>query len=549
VLDRLLEHWLDNASERSYQAPFCQMLIARGHRIVHSTRHSPIEFGKDVISIASDKVPCAFQLKGNPGSRLTLIQFREIQGQLIQLATQPIIYPGVSRNIRHRCYLVTNGEVDEEAQKALEEVNLGLEANGYGSNRIEIWARGQLLEMAKTLGPSLWPSEISDLNALLKVLVIDGRENFPAADFHGIFKKVLLLEQQKQPKAKSDAIRRRVASAAVLTGLSLGRFSQASNHQAVLTGWTMFSMYAIAAVTRYGLSISKCAGQALTIATDTIRDALTDICNEIQDNPRLGSNLGHDFGEIYRARLTMISGLMSLHWLWSEKTTWKISAQREFLASWIPKDVSQAYLWGEGAVPQLLAHYWYLSSVGYSFHDEFVLATLVRQTIHLSNDDTALLPSPYFTFENVMRHRLAGFLDGDDVLEDEAQGRGSYTAEGLFHLLVTTNLKATCKALWPAYSDLIHARFEPAEDWQYCLWRSDEGTNPDKIMVPNQEWAGLVAQARDCRLEGMPRALRDHAALLLLYVILFPFRTNASVLRFLGHKFGTVWFVAPAITE
>ena len=30
------------------------------------------EFGKDVIAVAPDGVPCAFQLKGNPGKRLGL---------------------------------------------------------------------------------------------------------------------------------------------------------------------------------------------------------------------------------------------------------------------------------------------------------------------------------------------------------------------------------------------------------------------------------------------------------------------------------------------
>jgi hypothetical protein len=65
VIERLVEYWLDSASERSYQPAFVQILVSDGHRVLHSTRHSPIEFGKDVISIAPDGVPCAFQLKGN----------------------------------------------------------------------------------------------------------------------------------------------------------------------------------------------------------------------------------------------------------------------------------------------------------------------------------------------------------------------------------------------------------------------------------------------------------------------------------------------------
>jgi hypothetical protein len=39
------------------------MLVAEGYTIVHLSRHSPIEMGKDIIAIDKDGIPCAFQLK------------------------------------------------------------------------------------------------------------------------------------------------------------------------------------------------------------------------------------------------------------------------------------------------------------------------------------------------------------------------------------------------------------------------------------------------------------------------------------------------------
>ena len=87
MLNRLLENWLDSASERSYQSAFCQLLAAQGHTVLHSTRHNVLEYGKDILTIDPQGTPCAYQLKGNPGSRLTLDQFRKIQDQLVQLVT------------------------------------------------------------------------------------------------------------------------------------------------------------------------------------------------------------------------------------------------------------------------------------------------------------------------------------------------------------------------------------------------------------------------------------------------------------------------------
>ena len=62
MIEKLLENWLDSASERSYQAVFVQMLSAQGYRVVHSTRHTALEYGKDVLAIDQDGNGCAFQV-------------------------------------------------------------------------------------------------------------------------------------------------------------------------------------------------------------------------------------------------------------------------------------------------------------------------------------------------------------------------------------------------------------------------------------------------------------------------------------------------------
>jgi hypothetical protein len=115
VLARLIEAWTDSVSERAYQTPFCHMLIHRGHRILHSTRHGALELGKDVVTVDGDGIPCAFQLKGHPGGRLRKREYGELLPQINELLYQPILYPGAPKE-KHRAFLVTNGEVEEEVQ-------------------------------------------------------------------------------------------------------------------------------------------------------------------------------------------------------------------------------------------------------------------------------------------------------------------------------------------------------------------------------------------------------------------------------------------------
>jgi hypothetical protein len=550
VLERLIESWLDSASERSYQAPFCQMLAAEGHLVVHSTRHSPIEFGKDIISIDPEGIPCAFQLKGNPGGRLTLNQLRDIKGQLLELVTQPIVHPGVPKGSRHRCYLVTNGETEEEVHRSLDDINRELENLGFGANRMELWSRGRLLEMATRLGASLWPSELEDLNTLLEILVHRGDDLLPIEKFDKLFKRLLKLEEDDSTKLFASEGKRRISSAAVLTAVALRNFSLKENHYATIAAWTIFVAYTISACERHQLRYQDAARAAVEIAKDTIFDALSSLCDEVKDNQKLLTS-GPEIAPIYMGRATVVFALLSLYWLWSREREWPVAAHKTFLDAWLPKDHSQSFLWGEGAVPQYLAQYWYFSSVDPTWRSEGQLGSLLFAIIKMKLDYPGQqFPSPYFGFEDFLKHLLAGFLQsGQDPLRDETAHRMSFMAEGVMHLFVRTNLKQTAKQLWPGYTNLGLKRFEVEETWNYCLYRTDRGKEIMTLPLATKQWDDLVNEARECRVMKVPAALAKEKWILALFIVLLPYRATPEVIRYLGRQLGTVWCVATAIED
>lgn len=275
--ERLVEGWLDSASERSYQAPFVQMLAAQGHRIIHSTRHSPIELGKDVVTVDKEGTPCGFQLKGNPGGRLTLNSFRDIEPQIRELLNTPISLPGVPSK-PHRSFLVTNGYVDEEATHAIEAMNAGYVRDGLPNRQLHVLNRGDLLRMANDLGHSMWPTEVPQLHYLLQMLLESGAGAFPVDRFHTMLGEILGLSDRKDWRAPE--VRRRVTSAALMTSISLMNFTSRNNHAAVISAWTQFCAGAIAVCDRYGVSFRNNAEVAVSIAIDGIRDALIDLAKE-----------------------------------------------------------------------------------------------------------------------------------------------------------------------------------------------------------------------------------------------------------------------------
>jgi hypothetical protein len=461
VHERLVESWLDSASERSYQAPFTQMLAAQGHRIIHSTRHASIEFGKDIITVDPDGTPCAYQLKGNPGSRLTLTAFREIEQQLRELMNYPITLSGLGEQ-PHRSFLVTNGYLDEEASLAVEKLNAGNVKDGYPDRHLHVIQRGDLLRMAEELGHSLWPTEIGQIHLLLEMLVEQGNGDFPIKRANSMLADVLGLQPGNKPKFSAANLRRRVTSAALMTSISLKNFSRNENHVAIVAAWTQYCVAAIAACNRHNFSFDKNAAVAVKIVEMAIKDSLVDLAAEVIDRRDLVEGDAMVDGPFYRARYTLVMALLSLLWFWLEED-WPDDLDKGAFEKFLVEGRDELYLWGEGAMPQALSYYWFRRRVVVGMETENFLVQLLYATV--STDPTGRpqgLASPYWTYEDVTRHLMAPILGSQqDEMRREAIGGRSYFAEPLLHFLVRANRKRACVQLWPHVSRIQFAQFTP----------------------------------------------------------------------------------------
>lgn len=144
MIERVIENWLDNAIERSYEIPFCYTLIDEGYKVLHMTRHSSMEMGKDIIAVNQNGIPYAYQLKNVTGRRLTISQYRrDLQNQLIPLAYTAIDHPGLNTRQPHIPVVVINGDLDEDVQREINNFNVVLEREG--KNKVEVINRGLYL--------------------------------------------------------------------------------------------------------------------------------------------------------------------------------------------------------------------------------------------------------------------------------------------------------------------------------------------------------------------------------------------------------------------
>lgn len=525
MLEKLIENWLDSAGERTYQAVFCQMLTKQGYAVIHSTRHCPIEYGKDVIAIHPDGTPCAFQLKGNGGSRLTLTQFRNIQPQLFELINQQIEHPAVSKEKQHRSYLVTNGEVEEEVQQAVEQLNANNVRSGFPERIIQIIARGQLLSWAKELDVSLWPSELEDTKKLFEILTHKGNELFPVKHLHLLLHELLVLDIDA-PKLKVDDFFRRANSAALLTAICLSPFSKTNNHFAIITAWTMFAVYLIGSAERSDHA-SKIAS-ILALAEKVILDGLVDLMKEVvyRESPLAEGDKLSDF-VAYKWRYTLLVSLASLTYCWLQKTeSWPDKNFEEKLKGLIPINQDGLDLWGDGAVPQFLLHARYLETQGGSL--ENILTNLISQILQSS------VPNIYADIEMVVEDRLSEILtDFSPQFKKETPTRNSWSIRQIILLMANKQMKDACIELWPAYSKVDAHLFIPQEKWMFCLFNSGHGKNMQYVPKAPERWDGLVEQSNEAALDFVPSCLLGKTSLLWLWLVICPQRAMPAVINHL----------------
>ena len=236
MLEKIIGHWLDKASERSFQQPFCYMLSAEGHTIIHSTRHSAMEMGKDIITIDSDRIFCAFQLKSG---NISLAKWRsEVSPQIDDLVCGPINHPSVDPSEHHRSYLVTNGRIEEEVSRAIDDRNRGWASQGLPRYHLKTIVRGELFEKAKRLGTDLWPSELTDVKTLLEMFLEGGKGVLPKEKLASLLESTFTLDSERTPS--ENQCRRTIASAALLCAIATSSFTNENNYAAEIEAWVFY---------------------------------------------------------------------------------------------------------------------------------------------------------------------------------------------------------------------------------------------------------------------------------------------------------------------
>lgn len=533
--ERIIENWLDNASERSYQPVFCQFLISKGYTLIHSTRHCAAEQGKDIIAINPEGVACAFQLKGNPQGRLNLKTFREdIEPQLRALTHQVIQNTAVPKG-KHLSYFVTNGRVEEEVSQAIESNNQVNEIDGLPHRNVVVIARDELLSNFKALENGLWPSELQQTRTLLEILTTDGTSLFPLEKFHKLLSDVLLLNKDSKFSSTAD-FNRRASSAGVLTGICLDTFSRQQNHYAVISAWVMLSMYLIAASEKWSTGKKQLAS-LLDITNEAIVQSLIDLIEEtVNRNGVLRQGDPSTDYCTYAWRYTVLKSIMAIGTLINAGDyTENPDEFQKRVNNFLDDDTVGLDFVGESNLPGIL-----LLTLAETYRGEHIrakkLATRVLEHCLYNN------PLPiYYTASEIIEDRLSEYLSNFESISKNEEGRSlrsSWFARQAFMNMVLLDSFDECEQNWATYSTFRTTEFHPSKPWQYCTYRCDEGENYVFQSEPQESWSNLKIQIQKSNIsELIPAELIRRPELLAIWMLICPQRATFPVITFLHKAF------------
>ena len=519
MIRKVIENWLISTKEREYQLPFCQLLSSQGHEILHVSSHGPGEHGKDIVTIAPDGKPCAYQLKTGD---IKTEDWRRYGGEVIELVKHKIRHPAIEKKRGwHRSYLVLNGRLTQDVKDSIDMQN---------EDYKDVWSHLDIIEFDQLLGGfvemqgDFYATELQDTKLFLELLLADGQEPLPTGRFAEFLLSMLPLEGSPSKTTKT-ACRRAIASSMLMSAYIGQQYAEQANHLAMIDLWITFLAYVLAVADRFALE-DKYWHSTYDLAIMALESAFLDAAEEVGKRSDCIYDLNEgnwvtDFAYL-RPRLLKIAGYLSAFALYRKiagTDEWRIPVIDNLLEKYhrLFLVTNDRLCYGEAAIPQQLAIAWYMESTGRPKDASGLVVTLMNLILILGNKGGT--PNPYYDTEAYLRHQY-----GIEPIE-ETFAKRSYHLRSLVEWLARRLWRQHITRSWRDISYMHCCEFVPAEKWGYFLWRCKKGEEQSRFPDQTQSWAELQKDYPDVEF---PKVLLRHPEFLPLFLVVYPHRLTPA---------------------
>lgn len=519
--ERLVENWLINVNEKTFQTPFCQILTAEGYTVLHLSRHGSFEEGKDILAIDPDGVPCAFQLKGSKG-KISQTEWATYVDQINRLVEIPIAYPGIDKTKPYQAFFVTNGELEEEVRTEIDRRNVGWKSRGHPE--LQVITKGALLKRLLAIQKNFWPIDLREDRDLLELYLDSGSGVLQKSKFATFLSNLL----ENANANRSQERKRALVSASIFTSYALTPFENTKNIVALIEGWTAFLASVIGYAEKYKLP-SQLWESIYHLTVMEIHKNLLDLCDELEKRKNFLSGNALVDSPFYQGRLTWLVGLMALMGIWAN-TANNIcdDEQKIWLDGFVQEHMVGLNYWGDGAVPQILAVSWYKKIKGDELLADRLLDEMIRVILKANAEiDSKGIPDPYHSLQEVVTNTYGI----SDTLKREAFYGRSYILKGLIELLARHGWRGVIAELWPEITRMQFATFRPDSTADFCRLNNDDGNLIVQMPKMPQSWKELHDAATSVDDTYIPTAFKNDPVLLLLFVFVYPHRLTNDVMK------------------
>lgn len=521
MIERIIENWLDKASEKAFQIPFCYMLMNEGHTIIHMTRHCGMEHGKDIISIDKTGRVYAYQLKGAPGSKIKLKDWQQdILGQVNQLVFTPVTHPSIKNPGFHEAYFVTNGGIEEEVSHAIQAFNHQQEQQNL-PYRINTIVDGELKIKAKKLTYAFLPADLKNFNTLLEFILEDGKGVINKRKLAGLLESILTDEKVSTPKFKE-----RINSAALITAIATSNYTNQNNHFAIYESWLLYIASLLNYVTSHQLARKDWKNE-YQIGEQLVINALENLWDELQVSRNFLS--GNPMEDVFflKSKRLLLYGLMANLGIYHliKKNNFDFQTLKNFII----KDLYDVELWGESAMPFALSVYWFLGASDAAMEATAFLSFMLEAILIASQEHGGII-GPYYDIESCLSEI---FAHKGDITLDKNQ---SFFIEGFINLLALSNQKELLARLWPAISHFIFKNFNLTSPDDFFNWHNDNGKEVSYLPKFTKDWQELLQESSEAEGAGLPLQIRNNPLLYPLLLTAYPHRSSPEGIRWFNKK-------------
>jgi hypothetical protein len=520
MIERAIENWLTNTSERYYQTAFCQVLLYKGHRLLHRSTHGQLEQGKDIITLGPSGECHAYQLKtGN----IDLAYWRRIKGEIEELMELPVIHPEIDKSRLHKSFVVTNGYINDTVRVQIDQRNEDNARKGRNYSYLSVMSLPELLKGFLEAQGKFIPTELRNFHDFLRFYTSDGREMIDKELLLRILYDAFFAYAPERPSEAQNVI----SSSVILTSYLLNQFQHFQNHFALFEGWLCLGACILRYALRYNLE-QKLISDSWQLVMTEILSNLENLSKETFARPDyLEGDIIGDGAFVYGCRKTIVLGCLSaleLHRCDLSEQYCVDTGIINKIKEGLPLEFS-----AEVFFPFIFCIVRTLEKAGEIDLASGLLRSIFTDIIknNSSNRDIGF-PNPYYSVSDLLADGYG--LDTRKMDLSEFPG-SSYTLGSMIHMLARRKEKNILEEWWKPLSHIALMQFKPDSDEDIFLWRCEKGVNLTECLEAPQSWKKLCMLAEDS--SGTSDFLTQYKQFLRFFILVFPHRANIVTIRVL----------------